>query len=84
MSGEIMSVSDIPKGLKQITNAMAILDYLKERNRTKFKTKKVARELPLTSRQIGNGVRFLNKKGNIRPLSNKRWEIISFDLGEKQ
>jgi len=79
-----MPVSDVPKGMKQIANAKTVLDYLKEKNQTKFKVKKVAKELLLTSWQIGNGVRFLYASGNIRPLSNRRWEIVSFDLGEKQ
>jgi len=72
-----MPISIVPKGLKQIRNAKKVFDYLKENNSNEFKGgKKIAKKTNLTPHQIGSGVKFLYEKGMIRPVSNKRWEIV--------
>ena len=73
--------------MKREIVAKDILDYCKVKN-TKFFTTKYAvgdvisseTEEPYTSNQIAVGIRLLRKIGIIKKVSNKRWQILSYDI----
>jgi hypothetical protein len=73
--------------MKRETIAKDILDYCKEKN-TKFFTTKFAvgdvisseTEKAYTSNELAVGVRLLREVGLIKRVSNKRWQVLSYDI----
>jgi hypothetical protein len=67
--------------------AKDILSYCQDRNIPFFTTKYAVGKVVNTSTkekytktQLKIGTKTLNEKGNIKKISAKRWQILSFDL----
>lgn len=67
--------------------AKDILNYCREKNTKFFTTKYAVGDIKnsktgenYTSRQIAVGIRLLNKVGIAKRVSNKRWQILAYDL----
>lgn len=67
--------------------AKDILTYCKGKNTKFFTTKYAVGDIEnsitgekYTSRQLAVGIRLLNKLGVAKRVSNKRWQILAYDL----
>jgi hypothetical protein len=71
------------------TVAKDILEYCKKKNIDFFTTKYAVGEVInaedgryYSSRQIAVGIRLLHELGLIKRISNKRWQILSYDIAD--
>lgn len=73
--------------MKREEVAKDILDYCKQKNTKFFTTKYAAGNVinkntgkPYTPQELAVGMRVLNKIGLAKRISNKRWQILAYDL----